>query len=443
MVKTQFVNWFRSASPYIRIHRGRTFVVQVSDRALDSSGFTSLVHDVALLTSLGIRLVLVYGARASIDSCLDDKQAATRFHDGIRVTDPDTMETVRTVAGRLLLKLQAGLSMGLGNSPMSNAEIRVNTGNYVSAKPLGIIRGVDYQFTGAVRAIDADAVVHKLDRGEIVVLPPLGYSVTGEAYNLSAPALASGVAVALQADKLIYLVESDDLSGLQDGLQVNQLNREGARELLTRIDEHSGGYRVLKHALAACAGGVQRAHLLNREEDGALLNELFTRDGAGLMISTSAYDVTRKATGDDIGAILDLIEPHEQQGALVKRSREKLELEADHFTILVRDGLIIGCVGLYPYPDEGMGEVACLVVHPDYQDTGHGNLLLDEVEKEAIRRNLDCLFVLTTQAQHWFLERGFSEASLDSLPMEKQDLYNYQRNSKILVRNLKLTGDRI
>ena len=436
MDKTRFVSWFRSASPYIRIHRGKTFVVQVGDRMIDSSGFTSLVHDAALLTSLGIRLVLVYGARASIDACLDDEQAASRFHDGIRVTDADTMETVRTVAGRLLLKLQAGLSMGLGNSPMSNAEIRVSTGNYVSAKPLGIIGGVDYQFTGAVRAVDADAIVHKLDRGEIVVLPPLGYSVTGEAYNLSAPAMASEVAVALQADKLIYLVECAELSGLQGTLQVNQLNREEARELLTRIDEGSGGYRILEHALAACAGGVQRAHLLDREEDGALLNELFTRDGAGLMISTSAYDVTRQAAGDDIGAILDLIEPHERKGALVKRSREKLELEVDRFTILVRDGVVIGCAGLYPYPDDGMGEVACLVVHPDYQDAGHGNRLLDELEKEAKRLGLDCLFGLTTQALHWFLERGFSEASLDSLPMAKQTLYNYRRNSKILVKRL-------
>ena len=203
------------------------------------------------------------------------------------------------------------------------------------------------------------------------------------------------------------------------------------------MDAGSDSRIYLKHALDACANGVQRVHLLDREEDGAILNELFTRDGSGLMISTSAYDVTRRADSDDIGAILDLIEHHEQQGYLVKRSREKLELEADHFTILIRDGVIIGCVGLYPYPDDGMGEVACLVVHPDYQDAGHGNQLLDEVEKEAQRQDLDSLFVLTTQAQHWFLERGFSAASLDSLPMEKQTLYNYQRNSKILVKHLK------
>ena len=437
MDKTQFVNWFRSASPYIHIHRGKTFVVQVNDKALRSGDFTSLVHDVALLTSLGIRLVLAFGARAAIEAYLDEKQVDSRYHNGIRITDTDTMEAVKAVAGRLLLEIQARLSMGLGNTPMSNAAIRVNTGNYVSAKPLGIIGGVDYELTGKTRCIDTEAMTDKLNNGEIIVLPPLGYSVTGEAYNLSAVALAADVAVALQADKLIYLMEEDDLSALAAGSQANQLNREDARELLSRADEHSDGYLYLNHALEVCVNGVERVHLLNREEDGAILNELFTRDGSGLMITRSAYDVTRKAATDDIGGILDLIEPHEQQGTLVKRSREKLELEADHFTILIRDGVIIGCVGLYPYPDDGVGEVACLVVHPDYHNGGRGNQLLDEVEKEAKRQDITRLFVLTTQAEHWFLERGFSETSLENLPIEKQTLYNYQRNSKILLKNLK------
>ena len=436
MDKSQFVNWFRSASPYIRIHRGRTFVIQVGDNALNSDGFTALVHDLALLTSLGIRLVLVFGARVAIEAALDEKKLDSRRHNGVRITDPEAIGVVKEVAGRLLLEIQAGLSMGLGNTPMSSSAIRVNTGNYISARPLGVIDGVDFELTGVSRYIDADAMTGKLDDGEIIVLPPLGYSVTGEAYNLSAAALAADTAIALQADKLIYLVEEDDLSLLADSRQSGQLNREEARELLNRVDEQSEGYLYLKHGLEVCINGVERVHLLNREEDGALLNELFTRDGSGLMITTSPYDVTRKAGAGDIGGILDLIEPHEQQGSLVKRSREKLELEADHFTILVRDGVIIGCVGLYPYPEEGMGEVAGLVVHPDYQDTGHGNRLLDEAEKDARVQGLDNVFVLTTQAQHWFLERGFLEASLEDLPMAKQDLYNYQRNSKILIKKL-------
>ena len=436
MDKAQFVNWFRSASPYIRIHRGRTFVIQVGDPTLRSDGFTALVHDLALLSSLGVKLILVFGTRAAIETGLSEKKLASRYHDGIRVTDARAMDIVKEVAGRLLLEIQARLSMGLGNTPMSNAAIRVSTGNYVSAKPLGVIGGVDYELTGKTRDIDTDAIAARLNDGEIVVLPPLGYSVTGEAYNLSAPALAAEVAAAMRADKLVYLAEADVMSALAGDCKANQFNQDGAQALLNRVAEDSDSYPYLKHALETSINGVERIHLLNQEEDGAILNELFTRDGSGLMITTSPYDVTRKADSNDIAGILNLLEPHEQQGALVKRSREKLDLEVDYFTILTRDSVIIGCVGLYPYPEDGMGEVAGLVVHPEYQDAGHGNRLLDEVEKEARAQGLDNVFVLTTQAQHWFLERGFLESSLEDLPMAKQDLYNYRRNSKILVKKL-------
>ena len=436
MDKSQFVNWFRAASPYIRVHRGKTFVIQVGDSMLRSASVTALVHDLALLSSLGVRLALVFGARNAIEAALAESELSSGTRHGIRITDAPAMDTVRQVAGRLLLELQAGLSMGLGNTPMSNAAIRVGAGNYVSAKPMGVIDGVDYELTGKVRCIDVDALGARLNAGEIVILPPLGYSVTGEIYNLSASALAADAAVALQADKLIYLMEAAELSALTDGQQNNQLNQAEARALLERLDEQSDGYHYLKHALDVCASGVERVHLLNREEDGAMLNELFTRDGSGLMLSASAYDETRKAGAADIGGILDLLEPYEQQGALVKRSREKLELEADRFTILARDGVIIGCVGLYLYPEERMGEVTALAVHPDYQEAGHGNRLLNEVEQEARAQGLHTVFALTTQAQHWFLERGFLEVSMEDLPLAKQDLYNYQRNSRILMKNL-------
>ena len=437
MDKSQFVNWFRAASPYIRIHRGRTFVIQVGDSMLRSDGVTALVHDLALLSSLGVRLALVFGARNAIEATLAERALNSRQNDDIRITDAQTMDTIKEVTGRLLLELQARLSMGLGNTPMSNAAIRVGTGNHVAAKPMGVIGGVDYELTGRIRCIDVDALSARLNEGEIVILPPLGYSVTGEAYNLSASALAADAAVALQADKLIYLMEAAELSALTSGQPAgNQLNQDEARELLGRADERSDSYHYLKHALDACDNGIERVHLLNREEDGAMLNELFTRDGSGLMLSASAYDVTRKANAGDIGGILDLLEPYEQQGALVKRSREKLELEVERFTILSRDGVIIGCVGLYLYPGEGMGEVTALAVHPDYQDAGHGNRLLNEVEQEARVQGLNTVFALTTQAQHWFLERGFLEVSREDLPMAKQDLYNYQRNSRILVKNL-------
>lgn len=432
--KTEFTSWFRSAAPYIRAHRGKTFVVLTSTRALHDEGCAGLVHDLALLTSLGIKLALVFDARHAIDAALGEQGMDAEWRNGVATAA--AMECVKTVAGKLLMEAQAKFSMGLGDTPMSNAEIRVNAGNYVSAKPLGVIAGVDCEFSGQTRRVDARAIINKLDAGEIVALPPLGHSITGEAYSLCAVALAAEVAVALQADKLIYLMEKDSLLGLTGPERVNQWPQTEAQARLAQTDQSSAGYPFLKHAVEACAQGVERAHLLNQEEDGVILSELFTRDGSGLMLTVSAYDALRKAAVADIGGILNLIEPLERQGVLVKRSREKLELEAEHFTLLARDGAIIGCAGLYPYPEDKVAEVAGLVVHPDYRNSGRGNQLLDEMEKEAARLGLNRVFVLTTQASHWFIERGFAEVSLETLPIARQTLYNYQRNAKVLLKDL-------
>lgn len=432
--KTEFTSWFRSAVPYIRAHRGKTFVVLTSTRAFHDEGCAGLVHDLALLTSLGIKLALVFDARRAIDAALGEQGMDAEWRNGVATAA--AMECVKAVVGKLLMEAHAKFSMGLGDTPMSNAEIRVNAGNYVSAQPLGVIDGVDCEFSGQTRRVDARAIVNKLDAGEIVVLPPLGHSITGEAYSLCAVALAAEVAVALQADKLIYLMEKDSLLGLTGPERVNQWPQTEAQARLAQTDQSSAGYPFLKYAVEACAQGVERAHLLNQEEDGVILSELFTRDGSGLMLTVSAYDALRKAAVADIGGILNLIEPLERQGVLVKRSREKLELEADHFTLLARDGAIIGCAGLYPYPEDKVAEVAGLVVHPDYRNSGRGNQLLDEMEKEAARLGLNRVFVLTTQASHWFIERGFVEVSLETLPVARQTLYNYQRNAKVLLKDL-------
>ncbi len=435
MNKTQFVEWFRSASPYIRAHRGRTFVVQVNDQALRGAALGALVQDLSLLASLGVKLVITFSTRAFVEEALAENKTESRRTGGARITDAAAMELIKQVTGGLLLDLQARFSMGLGNAPLA-AAVRVNTGNYLLAKPLGVIDGVDYQLTGKTRSVDADAMRARLDDGDIIILPPLGYSLTGEAYNLSSVAAAADAAAALQADKLIYLVEEEDLAELMGDRQERQLNQGEAAALLTRVPEDAHARRYLEHVVEVCAAGVERTHLLNRAENGAVLNELFTRDGSGLMITTSAYDVSRRARVDDIGGILSLLEPLERRGVLVKRSREKLELEAERFIVLVRDGMIVGCAGLYPYLDEGVGELVCLVVHPEYHNSGRGAQLLEAVEKEARRRNIKRLFALTTQAQHWFLERGFAETSPQDLPVKRQSLYNYQRNARVLFKDL-------
>lgn len=431
-----FVNWFRSASPYIRVHRNGTFVVKFDDAAVHSDSFNHLIHDFALLNSLGVRLVLVYGARASIDNLLNDRDLSFEYHKGLRITDAEVMEYVKLAAGKLRFKIESKLSMGMGNTPMSNAGLRVSSGNYVMAKPLGIIDGIDFQFTGEVRSIDSKAISARLDDNEIVLVPPIGYSTTGEAFNLNADRLAGNLASRLNADKLIYLMEAEGLTD-KDGHLIRQLTREEAGRILAETDKTAAIHSYLESAVNACNTGVQRAHLVDRNIDGAILQELFTRDGCGTMISNSPYDVIRQAGIADINGILDLLEPLEQQGVLVQRSREKLELEIDHFTLMERDGVIIGCAALYPFNGEEAAELACLAVHAEYHNEGRGEKLLTLLEHEAAGKNIKSLFVLTTHAEHWFLEKGFINASLDDLPVERKTLYNFQRNSKVLLKEIR------
>ena len=432
-VDSNFVDWFRSTAPYIRVHRGKTFVIQFDDKLVYGDYFTDFVHDLALLNGLGINLVLVFGARESIESWLRENNEPSNFHDDLRITNAETMDLVKSAAGKLRFEIESRLSMGLGNTPMSNAELIVSSGNFVRARPAGIVNGIDYQFTGKVRSIDGDAIQAKLAREEIILLPPLGFSVTGETYNMNAINLASDVAAELQADKLIYLVHGDGLLD-QDDAVIRQLVQAEAETMLAEGKLENNLH--VRAGLAACGKGVPRVQFIDADASGSLLQELFTRDGVGTMISATSYDEIRGASVDDIAAILDLIEPLEKQGVLVERSREKLELEIEHFTLLLRDNVIIGCAALYPFPNEKSVELACFAIHPEYHGLGMGVQLLELMEKTAADAGMQSLFVLTTQAEHWFLENGFAECELEDLPVEKKQLYNYQRKSRVLTRSI-------
>ena len=433
MKKRGFVDWFRAAAPYIHSHRSKIFVVQFDDDAVTSAEFVNLVHDLALLHSLGVRLVLVFDADSLIESRASQAGLPTREHHGMRITSAQELEIVKAAAGQLLIEIQARLSMGLGNTPMSNAEVRVTSGNFITARPLGIVDGVDFEFSGTVRSIDVQSIRTNLDGHEIVLIPPVGYSVTGEAFSLESTELAARIAVELRAEKLIYLMEGEGVPGA-NGKLLRQLTRQEAAQVLASAKIPAEASRYLEQAVFACGKGVRRVHIIDRRVEGVLLKELFTRDGIGTMVSLESYDEIRRATAADIAGIVELIRPLEQDGTLVERSREKLELDIDHYTVLVRDGAIIGCTALYGFKSDAAAELACLAVHPDYHKGGRGEQLLNTVEREARRGGAKQLFVLTTRAEHWFLERGFVETKVDALPVARKELYNYQRNSKVLVK---------
>ncbi|MCF6338161.1 MAG: amino-acid N-acetyltransferase [Gammaproteobacteria bacterium] len=431
-----FVSWFRDAAPYINAFRGRTFVVVFGGEAVQDKKFSGLIHDFALLNSLGIRLVLVHGSHPQVEARLKAQASKTTFHQGLRITDDTALACVKEAVGTVRVEIEALLSMGLAHSPMAGAHIRVASGNVVTARPLGVHEGVDYLHTGEVRRIDAEAIHHQLDQNAVVLLSPLGYSPTGEVFNLSAEDVATSTAIALHAHKVIYLAEGPGLRDARKRL-TRELTFSAAQQLLdSRRRLPDNIRRILRSAINLCLNGIPRVHILDRQIDGALLQELFTRDGVGTLISADAYEGTRQAGIDDVGGILELISPLEQADILVRRSRERIEMEIDRFTIVERDGMVIACVALNPFSENKMAELTCLAVHPDYRGAARGNTLLQFVEKNAMQLGIRQLFVLSTKTSHWFLERGFKKADIKTLPMKRQALYNYRRNSKMFIKTL-------
>ena len=433
MIPAEFVNWFRYSAPYINAFRGKTFVVAFGGEVVADGKFVELTHDINLLASLGVKIVLVHGARPQIESRLHAAGLADHYVEGMRATDLEVLQQVKESIGRLRMEIEALLSMGLPNSPMANADIRVAGGNFITAKPMGVISGVDLMYTGAVRRVDSQAIRNRLEGGEIVLLSPLGYSPTGEIFNLTLEDVATRAAISLKADKLVFLMEEAGVTD-ESGNLLRELSLSRAQSLLSRSDLSEDVRTYLPCALKCCREGVNRVHLLSRHVDGALLLELFTHEGIGTLLTQDILESLREAKIEDVGGILALIEPLEAEGVLVRRQRERLEMEIDRFFVLEHDRRVIGCAALYPFDEEG--EIACLVVHPEFRNSGVGDRLLSRLEDRSRNLGLKRVFVLTTRAAHWFIERGFAEAGIEALPEKKQSLYNYKRRSKVFLKQL-------
>ena len=431
-----FVAWFRSVAPYINAFRGRTFVIAFGGEVVADGKFVELTHDFNLLASLGIRLVLVHGARPQIEQHLAKNNLGDTYHHGIRLTDAETMQCVKEAVGRVRVEIEALLSMGLANSPMANADIRVAGGNFITAQPIGIINGVDLMHTGSVRKVDVAALNDRMEFGEVVLLSPLGYSPTGEVFNVTLEDVATATAIALDADKLVFLMDTD---GVQDkkGKLLRELTIAQAQDVLSAKRKLTDDVSLfLPCAIRACDAGVARTHLISRHTDGAVLQELFSDEGIGTMVVESTLNTLRDASIEDVGGILKLLRPLEEQGVLVRRSRELLEQEIDRFVVLEHDHRIVGCAALYPFPDEAAAELACLAVESQSRDHGYGEAILNHMIDIAKTQGLKKLFVLTTRTAHWFIERGFVESDVSALPAQKKSLYNYQRKSKVFVRKI-------
>ena len=430
----RFVEWVRAAAPYIHAFGGRTFVIAFGGEVAVGPLATAFAQDCNLLAALGIRLVLIHGARPQIEEEMARRGLQPRYHRGLRVTDAAALECVKAATSVTRLEIEALLSQGLPNTPMAGAYMRITGGNFVVAKPVGVVDGVDYQYTGAVRKVIAEEIAADLDQENVALISPLGVSPTGEIFNLSVEEVAEHVATALKAEKLIFLCDARGVTD-EDGRLVEALTADEAEKLLARPERLTEDLALfLPCCIRACRDGVRRAHLIGREIDGGLLLEFFTREGVGTVVTRESLAVLREASVEDVGAIVSLIAPLEADGTLVRRGRELLEMEIGRFSVLEDDGMIVGCAALYPFGDEGAAELACLAVRPEHRRAGHGEALLGHIESRARRAGLQRLFVLTTRTAHWFIERGFREAAVDALPASKRDLYNYQRRSKVLIK---------
>jgi len=440
-----FVPWFRSVAPYIHMHRGKTFVVGIAGEAIAAGKLQHIAQDLALIQSMGVKVVLVHGFRPQVNEQLRAKGHAARYSHGIRITDGVALDCAQEAAGQLRYEIEAAFSQGLPNTPMAGSTVRVISGNFITARPVGIVDGVDFQHTGLVRKVDAVGIMRTLDSGAMVLLSPFGFSPTGEAFNLNMEEVATSVAIALQADKLLFLTEVP-------GIRVQPLEPEGednpidtelplaaAERLLASLPPpqqptDTGFY--LQHCVKACKAGVDRSHIIPFATDGSLLLEIYVHDGIGTMVIDEKLEELREATADDVGAILQLIEPFEKDGTLVKRDRTEIERDIANYTIVEHDGVIFACAALYPYPEARTGEMAALTVSPQSQGQGDGEKILRRIEQRARALGLESIFVLTTRTMHWFLKRGFVQVDPDWLPDARKRKYNWDRRSMVFVKKL-------
>jgi amino-acid N-acetyltransferase len=437
-----FVPWFRTVAPHIHAYHGKTFVVAIAGELIASGKLNSFAQDLAILQAMGIKLVLVHGFRPQVEEQLRSKGHESRFSQGLRITDTVALDSAQEAAGQLRFEIEAAFSQGLPNTPMANAIVRVVSGNFLTARPVGIVDGVDFIHSGIVRKVDAIAIRRAIDIGAMVLLSPFGFSPTGEAFNLTMEDVATSTAIALQADKLLFVTEvpgiPEDLGDPESPIDT-ELALDDAERLLAALpkpQQPSDPAWYLQHCVKACRGGVERSHILPFAVDGALLMEVFTHDGIGTMVVDEKLESLRQATSDDVGGVLHLIEPYERDGTLVKRDRTEIERDIGHYTVIEHDGVIFGCAALYPYPEVKTAELAALTVSPMVQGQGDGERILKRVEQRAKAMGIESLFVLTTRTMHWFIKRGFVLVEPDWLPDARKRKYNWDRRSQVLVKKL-------
>lgn len=437
----QFGTLFYQSAPYIASHRGTVVVLHVNGHIIGSPAILDAVMgDVAILHLLGVSVVLVAGVKQLLDLRIARERRAVHYHEGVRVTDDQTLRDLKELSGYARFEIESALARGFSGKP-GNSGISVVSGNFFySGKPLGVRGGVDYRFSGEVRRIEVENVQRRLEQGDVVLLTSLGYSPSGEVFSVPSELLAAECAAQMRAAKLVFFTDGQVVLDTRSGSPVQSLQlREAQRMLEGRLSGEDSGsagsvsalMRLVERSVRALLGGVKRAHLIPSTR-GALLKELYTNAGAGMLVSRDVYEGIRPATAADVRAVESIIRPLELEGVLVPRSRDQLEKDMADCFVLARDTAVLACGMLKRYGD--MCEVCCLAVDPANRKAGRGEILLAYLERRALLLGVTQVFILSTRTMQWFEERGFVEADPAVLPEQRK--YDPARGSKVYVKRL-------
>ena len=476
-----FVSMFRGSANYIANHRNTLAVYHIPGELMDlpdASVLRDLMNDISLTWLLGMRIVIVVGCRHQIDKRMEYKREK---HLGMTITDAETLRVVKEEAGYVRFEVERQLARSLrmqgaggGGSSRSDGgsqgagfpsaptttsgsgyfDGNVVSGNFYSAQPFGILDGIDFKYSGFVRRVEVDKIRQVHRSRDIILLTTLGVSPSGEVFNVNSESLAATVAGSLDASKLIFFTEKEvELRHKIHGNKIQHFRVNDSRRLLDQYDVkvHKRGFVNLGHrcptdgpsqnmlvklgwAMHALEQGVKRAHVISPKH-GALLQELYTRDGSGTLISRDLYDGIRQAKVEDVSMIHDLILPLIEMGTLVDRPKAVLEKTIDMYHVYTRDDLVVACGQLKLFED-GYAELGCLVVNPQYRSRGRGDAMLGYLERMCLQKGASIVFVLSTQTMEWFVERGFDEVTVDKLPPSRQESYNHKRASKIYMKKI-------
>lgn len=426
------VEQIREVFSYIHRFKDSLFVLRIHSGLMDHPQLPQLISDLALLHENGIHIIIVPGARKQIDQILDAHNVDTNDCRGVRLSSAEAIPFIKMAAFDVCNRIMTLLS-----ARGKNALI----GNWVKARSLGVIDGVDYQFTGAVGKVQTDSIAKALNEGYIPIFPCIGWNDTGDAYNISSDELAGSLSISLKSRKLFFIqsktaFQQADLkipSGLsrEEGGRISKLTVEKASILLQQNPEMQD-ISVLSHALKAAESGVDRVHIVNGTIEGVILKEIFSNLGIGSMVFANIYEKIRSMQLEDIPGVLSLMAPLIDKGLLVSRSRRELEEKSKDYVVYAVDDILHGTAALHLYEND-QAEIAGLAVDSQYIKLQIGQKLVRFLIEKAEKEGLKKVFVLTTQAYDWFLKLGFKPGSVEDLPASKQKNYNRDRNSRILI----------